>query len=88
MTAARDIAKRIASITRANIDHSNTSTEFIATLNDIRQVSERNAAGVQETLRATGGLVNRAQTLNAIMDRAANNEFNGKKSKNKKKSKR
>ena len=83
--AARSISKQIGLITRANREHSAAAVGLLNGLTEVRQVTERNAQGVKETLRSTGGLLERAESLNVIIDGLQSNGRAAKKSKNKKK---
>src|ERR1051325_11667362 len=85
---ARAVGKQINLITRANLEHSAASVTILNGLSDIRQITDRNAQGVKDTLRATDGLLERAQALNLVMDGLNNNGQAGKKNRNKKKSKK
>ncbi|HUK92195.1 MAG TPA: methyl-accepting chemotaxis protein, partial [Blastocatellia bacterium] len=87
-SAARNVAKRVGLITRANQDHVTASSTIMTSLGEIREITERNAQGVKETIRGAATLADRAQTLNVIMDRAAINGRPAKKARSKKKSKR
>jgi methyl-accepting chemotaxis protein len=60
-------ASRIASITRANRDHSTGARTLVAQLGDIRQITERNATGVRQTRSGTDDLVRRAQAFRATV---------------------
>jgi methyl-accepting chemotaxis protein len=90
---ARNIGKQINSITRANREHSTASVGLLNNLSSIKQITERNAQGVRDTLRGTEGLIERARTLDSIIDSLSNSDLKdngraGKKSRNKKKAKR
>ena len=82
---ARNVSKQIGLITRANREHSSVSVGILNGLIDIRQVTERNAQGVKETLRNATGLLERAESLNTIIDGLQYDGRAAKKSKNKKK---
>ena len=62
--AANNTAKQIKLITAANREHSTASAAILAALADIRQVTERNAQGVQETLSGATRLLNLTATKN------------------------
>jgi methyl-accepting chemotaxis protein len=68
-TATRSIAKQVSLIRTSNLEHSGISGELLASLESVRQVADRNAEGVQETLEATTQLAAQAQALAAIVDR-------------------
>jgi methyl-accepting chemotaxis protein len=86
--ASRDVAKQIGLINRSNRDHLTGSATILATLTEIREITDRNAKGAQETLRGSAGLVDRAQSLNSIVDGAMTNGLGRKKSRKKKKGKK
>jgi methyl-accepting chemotaxis protein len=69
-TATRSIAKQVATIRTSNLEHSGISAELLAGLESIREIADRNAQGVQQTLEATAKLTAQAQALTAIVDRA------------------
>ena len=80
-------------ITQANREHSTGSAALLKGLSDIKQITERNAQGVKDTLRGTESLIERARMLDSIMDSLSNNGLKsngraGKKARNKKKAKR
>ena len=90
---ARNVGKQINLITQANREHSTVSVALLKGLSDIKQITERNAQGVKDTMRGTESLVERARALDSIIDGLTNNglknnERAGKKSRNKKKAKR
>jgi methyl-accepting chemotaxis protein len=85
--AAKEVAKQIGLITRSNREHLTASTAILDSLTDIRQITERNTRGVEDTLRGTEALAGQAQRLNGIMD-SVGNGFGGKKARKKKKSKK
>ena len=82
---ARSVSNQIGLISRANRDHSNTAIAILGGLTEIRQVTEQNVAGVKDTLRNTGSLLERVQSLNNLMEglQTANGR-GGKKAKKKK----
>jgi hypothetical protein len=68
MTAATaSISKEIGLITRSNRQHLTSSEQVLGALNDIRQITERNARGVKATLGVTADLIERAQQLTAAV---------------------
>jgi len=62
-TAAQSISKEIRLITQSNRKHLTSAEQVLGTLNDIRQITERNALGVKTTLSGTTDLIARAQQL-------------------------
>jgi methyl-accepting chemotaxis protein len=87
-SGAQNVARQINLITLANREHSLASAAVLTGLSDIRQITERNAQTVKDTQRATGSLLDRAQSLNAIVDGLTGNGRSGKKARNKKKDKK
>jgi methyl-accepting chemotaxis protein len=89
LDGARNVSKQVNMIARANSEQSTSSITILNGLSDIRQITERNAQGVKETLRSTDSLIERAQALNTIIDGLNNNGRAVKsKNRNKKKSKK
>jgi methyl-accepting chemotaxis protein len=85
---ARNIARLINLIARSNREHSSDSMTILKELSDIRQIAERNVKGVRDTQRSTESLVERARTLDSIMDGFNGNGRAGKKARSKKKAKK
>ena len=72
MTAdVQNAAKQIKLITTANIEHSTTAAVLLASIAEIRQITDRNAAGVKQTRGGTDDLRRRAQALAALVERSA-----------------
>src|SRR5262249_40497654 len=69
--AARDVAKQIGLIARSNREHMGFSANIIASLADTQRITERNGQGRREALGPTTGLLERAGTLNAIVEAVA-----------------
>jgi len=89
--AARDVSKQIGLIARANREHTTASATLLGTLTEIRQITERNAQAVRNSARGGDSLIQQTQSLNETLDRLVVNgssASDGKKRKNKKKSKR
>jgi hypothetical protein len=64
MTAATEnISKEVGLITRSNRQHLSSSESVLGTLTAIRQITERNARGVEATLNATTTLNEMARRL-------------------------
>ena len=55
-------------ITRANREHSTAAAGFLASLGDIRGITERNANGAKETLNRTSGLLLNARRLTEMAE--------------------
>ena len=85
--AARDVAKQIGLIARSNREHMNLSAGIAGSLGEAQRVTQRNGQGAQETLRHATGLIEHAQSLNAIAENVAYNGTRGKRT-GKKKSKK
>jgi hypothetical protein len=69
MTAAiENVSKEVGRITLSNRQHLDSSEKILGTLTDIRQITERNAQGVNATLSGTTNLNERARQLVEIMD--------------------
>jgi methyl-accepting chemotaxis protein len=73
-TSSNDVAKQIKLITRANVEHSIGADNILQTLSNVRQITERNARGVEATLTETTGLLAQAQELAAIMNDLETND--------------
>jgi methyl-accepting chemotaxis protein len=81
----RNISRQIGLITRANREHSGAAASVLGSLTEIRQITDRNLQGSKETARSAGDLLERAVSLNELMDGLQKNGRAAKKSKNKKK---
>ena len=55
-------------IARANREHSTAAAGFLASLRDIRGITERNANGAKETLNRTSGLLLNARRLTEMAE--------------------
>ena len=66
-TAVQSTAKQIKLITTANVEHSTAASALLASLTEIRQVTQRNATGVKQTRGGTDDLLRRAQALGALV---------------------
>jgi methyl-accepting chemotaxis protein len=86
--SAKDISKQVGLIARSNRDHTVAATSIAASIKDVRRITEQNARAVEETLRSTDSLIQRAQTFNSIVEGLAENGFVDRKGKNKKKQKK
>ena len=60
---ARNNAKQMALITKANREHASASDMIQAKLNDIRRISDRNREGVRETRKAVSRLLELASAV-------------------------
>jgi len=70
-TDAQNTAKQIKLISAANIEHSASAAALLGSVAEIRQITDRNAAGVKQTRGGTDDLRRRAQALAALVDRPA-----------------
>jgi hypothetical protein len=70
-TAAQSISKEIGLITRSNRQHLTSAEQMLGVLTDIRQITERNARGVETTLSGAANLMERAQQLADLVGGAA-----------------
>jgi methyl-accepting chemotaxis protein len=68
--AAENTAKQIKLITIANREHSVVAGQLLDTLKQIREITDRNAHGVQETRGGTNDLVERAAALVSLAERS------------------
>ena len=68
IAATQNISKEIGLITRSNRQHLDSSEQVLGTLTEIRQITERNAQGVNATLSGTARLTEHARQLVGIMD--------------------
>jgi methyl-accepting chemotaxis protein len=66
--AATSTARQIKLITTANREHSVVSAQLLNTLKQIREITDRNAHGVQETRGGTNDLLQRAAALASIAE--------------------
>lgn len=69
--AVENTAKQIKLITGANREHSVVSSQLLATLKDIREITDRNAHGVKETRGGTDDLLQRASALVSLTETRA-----------------
>jgi methyl-accepting chemotaxis protein len=67
--AAESITKQMALITRANREHSAAGEAILKSLLEVRAVTDRNAAGVQDSRRSTDNLKERTESLAGIATR-------------------
>ncbi len=68
---AQNTVKQIKFITSANVEHSAAAAALVGSIGEIRQITDRNAAGVKQTRGGTDDLRRRAQALAALVDRPA-----------------
>ena len=68
---AHNTLKQIKLITHANREHSTVSASLLTSLGEVRQITDRNAAGVKRTRGGTDDLVRRANALVALVERPA-----------------
>jgi methyl-accepting chemotaxis protein len=67
--AAENTAKQIKRITTANREQSTVSSALVGMLNEVRQVTDRNAHGANETRGGTTDLLQRAESLLLLAER-------------------
>ena len=75
--AAQNTSKQIKLITAANREHSTVSGTLLASLGEIREISERNARTVKRTRGGTDDLLRRAGTLTTLFGQAGRRGRNG-----------
>jgi methyl-accepting chemotaxis protein len=68
---AQNTAKQIKLITKANLEHSTSASALLATVSEIRQITDRNSVGVKQTRGGTDDLRRRAQALAALVEQPA-----------------
>ena len=68
---AQNTAKQIKLITKANIEQSSSAAALLASVSEIRQITDRNSAGVKQTRGGTDDLRRRAQALAALVEQPA-----------------
>ncbi len=81
-TAAQNISKQVAHITRANGGHSKGAVSVLDSLRAIRKITAQNSEGARETLRGTQNLLDTIEALVADMhslDVRTNNGKSGRK---------
>ncbi len=69
--AVASVSKEALRITNANRNNLDAAGRIRGGVNELRQITKRNADGVKETLTSTSGLVERARQLGEIMDSMA-----------------
>jgi hypothetical protein len=62
-TDVQSTAKQIKLMAKANVEHSSVAAALLGTVSEIRQITDRNAAGVKQTRGGTDDLRRRAQAL-------------------------
>jgi methyl-accepting chemotaxis protein len=78
--SASNTAKQIKLITHANREHSQVSGALVAELAEVRRITDRNARTVKETKSSTAALLDHADALNNIVERAGRAGSNGRRS--------
>ena len=73
----QNTAKQIKLITRANVEHSSAASALLASVGEIRQITDRNAAGVKQTRGGTDDLLRRAQALATLVDQPRDRPVSG-----------
>ena len=68
---AQSTAKQIKLISKANVEHSSAAAALLASVTEIRQITDRNSAGVKQTRGGTDDLRRRAQALAALVEQPA-----------------
>jgi methyl-accepting chemotaxis protein len=66
---AQNTLKQIKLIAHANKEHSVVASALLTALSDVRQITDRNAAGVKRTRGGTDDLLRRATALVALVER-------------------
>jgi methyl-accepting chemotaxis protein len=69
ISAAQSTARQIKLITKANVEHSTVSHSLLRSVDEIRQITNRNADGVKQTRGGTADVLRRAQGLIALVER-------------------
>ncbi len=67
--AAQNAARQIKLITKANIEQSSAAAALLASVTEIREITDRNATGVKQTRGGTDDLLRRAQALVTLVKR-------------------
>jgi methyl-accepting chemotaxis protein len=67
-SGAQNTLKQMKLISHANKEHSVVAAALLASLNDVRQITDRNAAGVKRTRGGTDDLLRRANALVALVE--------------------
>jgi len=75
--AAENTAKQIKLITTANREHSVVAAQLLNTLKQVREITDRNAHGVQETRGGTNDLLQRATALVSMAERSTGRHARG-----------
>jgi len=68
---SQNVAKQIKLMAKANVEHSAAAASLLVSVGEIRQITDRNAAGVKQTRGGTDDLRRRAQALAALVERPA-----------------
>ncbi len=66
--AAHSTLNQIKLITHANREHSTVSASLLASLNEVRQITDRNMSGVKRTRGDTEDLRRRAKALVSLVE--------------------
>jgi methyl-accepting chemotaxis protein len=75
--AAENTAKQIKLITTSNREHSVVAAQLLNTLKQVREITDRNAHGVQETRGGTNDLLQRATALVSMAERSTGRHARG-----------
>jgi methyl-accepting chemotaxis protein len=68
---SQSVAKQLTLISKANGEQSAAAADLVVSVNEVRRITDRNAAGVKQTRGGTDDLRRRAQALAALVDRPA-----------------
>ena len=66
---SQNVARQITLISKANGEQSAAAADLLVSMNEVRRITDRNAAGVKQTRGGTDDLRRRAQALAALVDR-------------------
>jgi methyl-accepting chemotaxis protein len=70
-TDAQSTAKQVKLISQANLELSAAAATLLGSVAEVRQITDRNAAGVKQTRGGTDDLRRRAQALAALVNKPA-----------------
>jgi methyl-accepting chemotaxis protein len=76
-TDVQNTAQLIKLISKANLEHSSAAAVLLGSVSEIRQITDRNAAGVKQTRGGTDDLRRRAQALAALVEQPSPRKTNG-----------
>jgi methyl-accepting chemotaxis protein len=87
-STTRNVSKQIRLIIGSSSEHAAASTALMGSLAEIRQLTDRNARGLKETVQATGRVTGQLVDLISTVDGLDGNAAAAKKGRNKKKGKK